>query len=347
MSRPKVCIYRPIDAAGTSHRLLGASGCEVVVCKPDAGVAEIALAAKGAHALMGATYRGGVMDAALFDDCPDLRIISKYTIGFDDVDLKAAAERGILVTHCPTEANWGGVAEGTIAFMLALTKRVRERDRQVKEGRWRDPALAGVYLGARQDGYRGLTVGIVGLGRVGARVADLLAPWRVQVLATDPYVDAAQFAHHGVHSVPLETLLRESDIVTLHCNLTPETRNLIDARALSWMHSDAVLINTARGALVDLDALTEALEANRLGGAALDVLPEEPPPAGHPLLGLGDKVLLSPHMVAANAANPLAPAIDWATEAVLAAFRGEVPQRVCNPDALPSWRQRFAAKPLM
>ena len=336
-----------MDAAGASHRLLAASGCEVVACEPDASHDDIARAAAGAHALMGATYRGGVMGATLFDRCPELRIISKYTIGYDDVDLTAAAERGILVTHCPTEANWGGVAEGTLAFILALLKRVRERDRQVKRGLWRDPELAGTYLGARQDGYRGITVGIVGLGRVGARVADLLAPWRVQLLATDPYVDAAQFAHHGVHAVPLETLLRESDVVTLHCNLTPETRNLVDDHALGLMRPGAVLINTARGGLVDLAALTEALRKNRLAGAALDVLPEEPPPPALELLGLGDKVLLAPHMVAANAANPLAPAIDWATAAVLAALRGEVPQRLCDLEALAVWRARFAGKPLL
>jgi phosphoglycerate dehydrogenase-like enzyme len=347
LSRPKVCIYRPVDGSGATHRLLEEAGCDVVVGSAGATSAEVARLARGADALMGATYRGGLIDATLLAVCPALRIISKYTIGIDDIDLDAATARAVLVTHCPTEANWGGVAEGTLALMLGLLKRLRERDRQVKSGGWRDPALAGTYVGARRDGYAGITVGIVGLGRVGSRVADLLAPWRVRLLACDPYVDEAHFIHHGAQAVDLPTLLRESDVVTLHSSLSEETRNLIARSELALMRPSAVLINTARGALVDVEALTAALESGRLAGAALDVLPEEPPPADLELLKLGDKVLLSPHMVAANCANPLESAAGQATEAVLAALRGVVPQRVCNREAVAAWRARYADENLL
>ena len=124
---------------------------------------------------MGATIKRAPIDGHILDRLPELRIVSKYTIGVEDVDLDAATARGILVTHCPTEANWGGVAEGTVGFMLTLLKRVRERDRHVKAGGWRDSNLMGTYLGQREDGYSGLTIGIVGLGRCGSRVAELLS----------------------------------------------------------------------------------------------------------------------------------------------------------------------------
>jgi D-3-phosphoglycerate dehydrogenase / 2-oxoglutarate reductase len=344
---PKVFIYRPVDDTGASHRRMMAAGCEVLVDESEPVPEHFPETACDADALMGASLRRGVMDRAFLASFPNLRIVSKYTIGVDDVDVKAATELGILVTHCPTEANWGGVAEGTLAMMLAFLKKVRQRDRHVKAGGWRDPSLAGVHFGARADGYAGITVGIVGLGRIGSRVAELLGPWRVRLLAADPYVENARFERCGVRRVRLETLLAESDAVTLHCSLTAETRGLIDASALARMKAGALLINTARGQLVDLEALCDALEADRLGGAALDVLPEEPPAPGARVLGLGDRVLLCPHMVGASEGSRLAAAVPWATEATLAALRGEMPEHVYNPDAAAVWRQRFANEPLL
>jgi phosphoglycerate dehydrogenase-like enzyme len=251
------------------------------------------------------------------------------------------------VTYCPTEANWGGVAEGTIALMLALLKRVRERDAHVKAGGWRSPDLEGTYCGARSDGYPGITVGIIGLGRIGRRVAELLAPWRVQLLAHDPYVDSHTFARAGARRVDLEELLVESDVVSLHCSLTHETRGLMNATRIGFMKTTAVLINTARGAILDSDALCDALERGRLRGAALDVLSEEPPAAGARVLALGDRVLLSPHMVAANQGGTLGAAIPWATTAVLTALRGEIPEHVYNVEAVPKWRRRFGGRSLL
>jgi len=346
LSRPRVLIYRPIDETGASHAELEAAGCDVIVAPVGAERAEIANLARNADALLGATFRG-VIDRELLSISPSLRIVSKYTIGVDDVDLEAANALGVLVTHCPTEANWGGVAEGAIAMMLSMLKRIRERDAKVKAGGWREPPFYGIYLGRRADGYGGVTIGIVGLGRAGSRVAELLAPWRVRVLAADPYVDPAKFASLGVERVDLETLLREADVVTLHCNLTTETRGLIDRRRLALLKRSAVLINTARGRVVDLDALCDALAAGALAGAALDVLPEEPPPRDARILTFGDRVLLSPHMVAANQGGTLGAAIPWATASTLAALRGETPDNVYNADAVASWRARFGGKSLL
>src|SRR5690606_4482879 len=121
---------------------------------------EIETLATDADVLLGATFLRGKIDKGLLERSRRLRLVAKYTIGYDDVDLDAATALGVLVTHSPTEANWGGVAEGTLALILALLKRVRERDRHVKAGGWRDPSLLGIYLGARADGHRGITVGI-------------------------------------------------------------------------------------------------------------------------------------------------------------------------------------------
>lgn len=324
-----------------------AAGCAVEVSDGSLNRGEVVERAHGADALLGSTFLAGRMDRAFLESFPALRVVSKYTIGIEDIDLEAATNLGILVTHCPVEANWGGVAEGTLALMLAFRKKLRERDRHVKAGGWRSPSLQGLYFGARDDGYAGLTIGIVGMGRIGGRVADLLAPWRMRVLACDPYIDDRSFAEHGAIKVDLDTLLGEADIVTLHCNLTAETRGLMNAGTLARMKPTALLINTSRGAVVDLDALCDAIDARTIAGAALDVLPEEPPPARARLLGLGDRVILSPHMVAANLGGGLTAAIAPATDAVLSALRAEVPEDVYNREAIPAWRARFGNNPLL
>ena len=224
----------------------------MAVAAANADRTQLAALAHGVDALLGATFRGQ-MDRAFLTISPRLRVVARYTIGVDDVDVAAATELGILVTHSPTETNWGGVAEGTLALMLAVLKRLRERDRHVKAGAWREPPIYGTYVGRRADGYAGITIGIVGLGRAGARVADLLRPWGARVLAADPYVEPAKFARHGVERAELETLLRESDVVTLHCNLTAETRGLLDRRRLALLEEEAARVGKVLEAEASLE----------------------------------------------------------------------------------------------
>jgi phosphoglycerate dehydrogenase-like enzyme len=139
-----------------------------------------------------------------------------------------------------------------MTMILTLLKKVRERDRTMKEGGWRDAALQGTYLGSRlQDGFQGVTIGIVGLGRIGRRLAELLQPWRVRILACDPYVERARFTLHNVIECDLDTLLAQSDVVTLHVTLTDRSRRLINAKSLARMKRTAVLVNTSRGAVVE------------------------------------------------------------------------------------------------
>ena len=342
VQQPAVVIYRPVDESEASHLRLLAAGCRLSLVPADENLAAALATAAPVHAVLAASLKGQRLERADLEARPELRIIAKYTIGVDDVDVEAATDLGILVTHSPTEANVGGVAEGTMALMLALTKKLVPRDRHVRAGGWRSDSLRGTYLGARDDGYPGLTLGIVGLGRIGRRVADLVAPWKLTLLAADPYVEAPVFARHAAERVGLEELLRRSDIVSIHCELTAETERLIDAAALAQMKPGAILINTARGRIVDVDAVCDALDAGRLGGAAFDVLPEEPPPAGSRILAADERVILSPHMTAANIGGTLQAAVPWATDAVLDALAGKLPSHIYNEAAIGKWRRRFA-----
>lgn len=350
MSKPKVYIYTPIDQSGESHNRIVEAGCELRLGKAtwqntaNADDNFLLSLDTDTSALVGVATQHIPITREVMERAHNLRLVAKYTVGVDDVDVDAANDLGILITHCPTEANWGGVAEGTMAYMLALLKKVREKDRHVKDGGWRDSSLVGTYVGSRLDGYPGITIGIIGLGRIGARLADLLAPWRVRILACDPYVDESKFIHHNTEPVNLETLLKKSDVVTVHCNLTEETTGLIGSDQLAIMKANAILINTARGPMVDVDALFEALKQNRIAGAAIDVLPKEPPDPELRLLLLGDMVLLSPHMITSNHNGGLEPSIPWATDAVLAALKGEIPDHVYNLDVIPAWRERFGGK---
>lgn len=345
--QPGVVIYRPADPTEASHRRLEEAGCRVRVVRAGEDLGQALRAAAPVHALLASSLQGLRLDAATFATLPELRLVAKFTIGVDDVDIDAASARTILVTHSPTEANYGGVAEGTIALMLALLKKLAARDLAVRAGGWRSEELTGTYVGARADGYAGIVVGIVGLGRVGRRVAELLAPWRVRLLATDPYIGQDVFARYRAEPVPLADLLRRADVISLHCPLTAETRGLIDRSRLELLKPAAILINTARGALVDVDAVCDALDRGRLGGAAFDVLPEEPPPPGARVLRTDGRVILSPHMVAANAGGTLGAAVPWATDAVLAALTGEVPENVCDRAAIPAWQAKFGGRSLL
>ncbi len=353
MSKPKVAVVVPSDTTGESYRKMETAGCEVSLADASWGKGfnategEWAALCAGADAIIGARLEGVPITRGMLAGIPDLRIYCRYNSGYDDIDLAAATDLGIIVANAPVESNWGAVAENTFAFMLELLKNLRARDRHVKEGGWRDDEPGAAYLGRRQDGYEGMTVGIIGLGRVGSRLADLLRPWRVRILAHDPYVDDSIFVHHDAARTDLDNLLRSSDVVTLHCDLNPETRLLIGARELGLMKPTAIFINTARGGLVDHDALFHALDSDQIAAAALDVLEQEPPPKQSPMLGLGDKVLLAPHTAGRTTNAVFNTAIPMQTEILLTALRGRVPKNVVNPAVLPKWRERFGGRNLI
>lgn len=355
MAKAKVFVFAPADPTGESRKMLEDAGCELILgdaswdTPQGNSEAEMAKLAEGCDALMGTSIRSTPITQKIMQSSKNLRIVAKFTIGVDDVDVDAGTELGILVTHGPTESNWGGVAEGTITNMLTLLKKVRERDRHLKTtGGWRDPDLQGTYFGSRaSDGYKGITLGIIGLGRIGSRVAKLMRPWGMRMLACDPYVPDSKFAEFGVQRVDFPTLLRESDIVTLHVVLTKETRHMISGPQLAMMKPTAILINTSRGFCVDEKALIETLQKGKIAGAALDVFENEPLAPDSPLRKMGDKVLLSPHMVSSNIGSGLKPGLLWATRSVISALRGEVPDNVYNKEVIQQWQSRFGGKSVL
>jgi phosphoglycerate dehydrogenase-like enzyme len=217
--------------------------------------------------------------------CQHLRLISIWGTGTDHVDLAACEARGITVVTTPG-VNAQAVAEHTLAMMLALMRRLPTLDRDLRAGGWAREPIAQL---------EGKTVGIVGLGETGRRVALLLAPFGVRLLATTAHPDEGRSAALGARHVPIDVLLREADVVTLHLRVTPETTGFLSHDWLALMKPTAFLVNTARGALIDENALVDALKQGRIAGAALDVFREEPIPAGDPLLSLPN-VLLTPHI---------------------------------------------------
>ena len=348
MSKPKVLVFAPREEPPETIAALEGLGCELVFGNRDwqlpRGAHEDVLveAARDAVALMGTSMRHTPISRRVMQASQRLRLVAKYTVGVDDIDTDAATELGIMVCHAPTESNCFAVAETTVTFMLALFKKIRDRDADVRAGKWRTADNYAYYVGSRQsDHFPGQTIGLVGLGRIGTRVAQLLAPWRVRIIAYDPYVPPAHFLTHGVKSVDYETLLRESDVVSFHVVLTKETRYMFGERELALMKPSAIVINTARGKVMDEKALAKALAAGRVRGAAIDAFEEEPLPMDSPLRTLGDKVLLSPHSASYTEGGELRQGVAWATRSVVTALTGKIPDNVYNRDVLPRWKERF------
>jgi glycerate dehydrogenase len=225
-----------------------------------------------------------------FAALPNLRCIAVTATGYNVVDVAAARERGIVVCNVP-EYGTDSVAQFVFALLLELAHRVGEHSRGVHAGRW-TRSVDFCYWDGPLVELRGKTLGIVGCGRIGRATARIAGAFGMRVIGTAP---RAGQSDADLTRVDLDTLLRESDVVSLHCPLLPDTRGLINAAALAKMKPTAFLINTSRGPLVDEAALADALRAGRLAGAAMDVLSSEPPAAANPLLGL-ENCVITPHI---------------------------------------------------
>jgi D-3-phosphoglycerate dehydrogenase len=254
-------------------------------------------------------------------------------IGVDKIDVPAATRLGVLVANSPTPENFVAVAEATIGLLLMLLKRVKRGESRVRRGEWARREDRGDFL-------FGKTIGIVGLGRIGTHVARRLAGWDVRLIASDPYVPPERAAAVGVTLVDLPTLLAEADVVTLHATLTEETRVLVGEKALRAMKPTAILINTARGELVDETAVARAVDERWIAAAAIDAFAQEPLPDPHPYRTVDpERLILTPHNVAHSEAGRHAN-LRLALEQILAVGRGEPPAHVINPEALPIWRMK-------
>lgn len=254
------------------------------------------------------------IDAAALAAADRLKVIARYGAGVDNVDLEAARRKGIVVTNTPG-ANAASVAELTIGLMLALLRSIPCAHERTRAGEW--PRLEGLSL-------EGRTVGLLGLGAVGKQVARRLQGFDCTVLAHDPQPDEAFAREHGVALCSRDELIAASDLLSLHLPLLPATKGLVDAAFLSRMKRGACLINTARGELVDEEALAAALRAGHLRGAALDTFAQEPPNRDNPLLAL-PQVIVTPHMGAHS--DSAMRAMGWAAlRECLAVLRGEEPR---------------------
>ena len=292
--------------------------CQVRILTAYPSEHELVKACGDAHGILA---RLGTISTRVIDSAPHLSIIARHGVGVDAVDLEAATRRGVVVTTTGSE-NAAAVAEYTFALLLALVRKLLVADGGMRKGEWSREALVGMELDGR-------TLGIVGLGAIGRRVARQAIGFGMRVFAFDPKIRDAE--DPAIALTSFEDLLERSDVVTLHIRLTAETARLIDARALARMRPGAYLINTARGEVVDEQALIEALSSGALGGAALDTYDQEPLPAGSPLRRLSN-VLLSPHVAGQTSAALVRVAI-CAAQAILDEFAGRQPKYVYNPEA--------------
>lgn len=257
------------------------------------------------------------------------RIIARYGIGLDTIDVPAATDHDIVVTNVPDYCI-DEVSDHALALILALGRGVVRLDRSVRSGTWNPMVARPLHR------IRGRSLGLVGFGRIARRLAEKAAPIGFRILATDPYVPAEAIEAAGAKAMDLHTLLASSDVVSVHAPLTEENRHLIAAPELRTMPPGAFLVNTSRGPLVDLYAVRAALDAGHLGGAALDVLEQEPPDAADPLFERPD-VIVTPH-AAFYSEESMSEQQRKAAEQVAVALRGEMPPYAVNANALAARR---------
>ncbi|PKN29888.1 MAG: hypothetical protein CVU64_06050 [Deltaproteobacteria bacterium HGW-Deltaproteobacteria-21] len=260
------------------------------------------------------------IDEPVIEAASKLKVIARYGVGVDRVSVPAATRRGIAVTNTPG-ANSAAVAEMSIGLMLSLCREICRADRGTRKGEW--PRVSGI-------GLRGKTVGLVGFGAVGREVASRLNGFGCRILVSDPQMDTKVAEQLSVYPTPIEELLAEADLVSLHASLNPGTDSMVDAGFLSKMKRGSFLVNTARGELIDEQALQVAIEDGHIRGAALDCFRKEPPGKDHPILRL-DQVLLTPHI--ASHTDEAASAMGWMSlQACLSVLRGEKSPYTVNRD---------------
>jgi D-3-phosphoglycerate dehydrogenase len=265
---------------------------------------------------------------------PNMLALSSTGAGYDMIDVDACTSAGVIVVN-QSGTNWEPVAEHALGMMLSLSKKIAQSERAMK----RTPDLdRRAYAG---NNLRNKTLGIVGVGHIGRRVAELCGVlFNMTVLAYDPYLTAEQIAARGAAKVELDELLRRADYVTVHCPRSAETFGMFGRAQFAAMKPGAYFINTARGGIHDEAALVEALNEGRIAGAGLDVFLKEPPDPNHPLLAF-DNVIASPHIAGMTVETMVemceATALQWLT-----IFDGGVPPRMVNPEAWPRYRERFA-----
>ena len=307
--RRKVLVADPLGAAG-ADRLRAAPGVEAVFADTQSRV-ELLESVRGADALI--VRSGTQADAELIAAGTSLRVIGRAGVGVDNIDLAAAAEQHIAVVNTP-EANTLAAAEHAFALMLATARRIADAHKSLADGNWDRKQYVGVQLA-------GATLGLVGFGRIGRAVGHRALAFEMAVLTTDPYIPAEVATEHGARMVELPELLASSDFVSLHAVAQEDGSALLDEAAFATIKPGAIVVNAARGSLIDSTAARAALDDGRLGGLGLDVYDEEPPPRGHPLIG-HPRVVHTPHLGASTGAAQRDVSVQVVAK-VLAALKGE------------------------
>lgn len=321
--KPLVVIAAPPFAKDRDEPFerLKTAGFSVADVRPAVSLSDqtMRLALRDAWALVpgNAPYLG----PAVYDLAPRLRVIAKMGAGYDNIDLPAATRHGVLVCYTPG-ANTAAVADYTLGLILALCRKIPVVDREVRAGRWEK--CKGLELAGKR-------LGLLGVGAIGRAVAVRARGFGLDLIGYDPHWPEEAAAELAIERVSADDLFRKADILSLHCPLTERTRHIVNRRTLSLMKPTALLINTARGGLIDEEALAAALSEQNLAGAALDAFAEEPP-GETPLKNL-DHVILSPH-TAWFTEEATARMTNWVVEQIIAIREGRSPRWPVNPEAL-------------
>jgi phosphoglycerate dehydrogenase-like enzyme len=232
------------------------------------------------------------LNDAVLKRAPALKGVIAYGAGYDHIDVEAMKRKGVMVCNCRGQ-NSQAVAELTFGLLLCLLRKIHQTDPWVREGEWAKAGRALPEWTSGRELWR-KTLGVIGLGQIGARVVKIAKGFDMRVIGYDPFMNPDHYGRLGVEPVALAELISLSDVVTSHLPLTPDTERLIDSRMLASAKPGMILVNTSRGGVVDEEALINALQTGRIGGAALDVFAVEPLPSGHPLTAM-DNVVLTPH----------------------------------------------------
>lgn len=321
MSRPLVAVTdSPFPNLDMAREVVSRIGGELQLAKsikPE----DILEVARNADAVL-TTY--AKITTEIVQQLTKCRIIARFGIGVDNVDIATATSKGIVVTKVPDYC-MDEVSDHTMALLLSLIRKIPFSNSEVHAGRWEMPSVVPIHR------LRGQVFGLVGFGRIPQLVAPKGQAFGLRVVSSDPYASKEVMAKAGVEKVEFEELVKISDYISLHCPLMPETHHLFNAQVFSQMKPTAYLVNTGRGPLIDEAALAQALDKNQLGGAALDVVENEPP-SGSPLLGRKN-VILTPH-TAFYSEESLLELQRKAAEEVVRVLGGQAPLNPVNPEVL-------------